>query len=875
MSRIVSVNQIVPVTESICAALDSKAAGLCMIVSHWSGESEDNFIDDLSVGLANGQFAWDFVKEEVMNLFRQFHETGRFVRSLNATFLVLIPKKGGTEDLKDLKDFRPISLVGGLYIWLAKVLANRLKGVLAKVISLSQMLFVEGRQIMDVVLITNEAIDSILKSNNGAILCKLDIEKAYDHVDWSFLLAVLGKMGFGGRWCSWIKWCLSTVSFLVLVNGSPTGFFQGSRGLRKGDPHSPYLFIIVMEAFSCLMKRAVAGAKEDQLTHLCWLLMWFEALSGLKVNMDESELIPVGMPLGAPFKSIGVWDGIEERFRKRLAIWKRQYISKGGMITLIRSGSLEQKPHIVRWPIVCENKSKGGLGVKSLGLFNKALLGKWSWRFANEKKALWNQVIRKKYGKEIGGWRSCEIREVYGVGLWKAINKVGQLVTPFFGFEVGDGKNVRFWKDKWCGTSPLSETFPSLFALATSKEAWVNEVWTAASDRRGSWTPTFNRLFNDWEMEEVGRLLCYLEGKMVRVDEEDRVSWVNSKDEIGCKRGVGFWQIGVFFVKSVRSRLTTFSFIAKNKGGVDFVPLFRWSFLGFFAFGEGNSHRLERLLCGQEKEGGMAFGAVMLVLVPCIILLLVKNLASKAALDSKAAGLCVLVSHWSGELEDNFIDDLSVGLASGQDFPLETEQNIYSLPTIESSVVENYPFRKVHEHKKKSLGSGGIALMVGGGILYGLLPSFLVIQRSSIAAEERPQSLALDPTLRFMSRRIPTACHVKFKKISLKNVPPRNQNPNKCKMYTMVEVQLARNNNHLLWRLTILAQRLNPFELPLKLQDWTKMVPFAEASSLSIIISYNEENLLGEGFLGSVYKAKFPNGQVLPELHMHLQASST
>ena len=109
-----------------------------------------------------------------MGFFKDFSERGRFVRSLNTTFLVLVPKKGGADDLRD---FRPISLVGGLYKLLAKVLANRLKKVMGKVVSSTQNAFFEGRQILDVALIANEAIDSLLKRNESGVLCKLDLEK--------------------------------------------------------------------------------------------------------------------------------------------------------------------------------------------------------------------------------------------------------------------------------------------------------------------------------------------------------------------------------------------------------------------------------------------------------------------------------------------------------------------------------------------------------------------------------------------------------------------------------------------------------------------------------------------------------------------------
>jgi hypothetical protein len=191
-----------------------------------------------------------------MRFTSQFHRNGKLAKGLNSTFIALIPK---VESPQRLNEFRPISLVGSLYKIVAKLLANRLRLVIGSVISEAQTAFVRDRQILDGILIANEVVDEARKYKKELLLFKVYFEKAYDSVDWGYLDAVLGKMEFPPLWRKWMRECVCTAKASVLVNDSPTDEFPLERGLRQGDPLSPFLFLLAAEGLNVMMRAMVAG----------------------------------------------------------------------------------------------------------------------------------------------------------------------------------------------------------------------------------------------------------------------------------------------------------------------------------------------------------------------------------------------------------------------------------------------------------------------------------------------------------------------------------------------------------------------------------------------------------------------------------------
>ena len=190
---------------------------------------------------------WSLVGSDVTTSILYYLNSGSLPTPLNHTFITLIPK---TKNPERVTEFRPISLCNVLYKIFSKVLTNRLKRVLPHLISEHQSAFIKGRLITDNIMVAFETLHYMKNHNsgkNGFMALKLDMSKAYDRVEWSFLRQVMNRMGFNEKWVELVMECVSTVSYSLLINGDPMGNIKPSRGIRQGDPLSPYLFLLCSE----------------------------------------------------------------------------------------------------------------------------------------------------------------------------------------------------------------------------------------------------------------------------------------------------------------------------------------------------------------------------------------------------------------------------------------------------------------------------------------------------------------------------------------------------------------------------------------------------------------------------------------------------
>lgn len=212
------------------------------------------------------QKCWPIVKSDVVSIVQQFFGTGCLNAQLQNTNIALIPKKPSPEFMTDIQ---PISLCNVLYKVISKVLANRLKMVIDSLISEAQSAFIPGRLITDNIMIAFEIMHFMKRKTQGKegwMALKLDMSKAYDRVEWSYMEAMLLRMGFDNHVVHLFMSCLNSVKYSIAHAGRNFGLIIPERGLRQGDPLSSYLFLICMEGLSSLLqdferKRLIAGIK--------------------------------------------------------------------------------------------------------------------------------------------------------------------------------------------------------------------------------------------------------------------------------------------------------------------------------------------------------------------------------------------------------------------------------------------------------------------------------------------------------------------------------------------------------------------------------------------------------------------------------------
>uniref|UniRef100_A0A8I6X3U8 Reverse transcriptase domain-containing protein n=1 Tax=Hordeum vulgare subsp. vulgare TaxID=112509 RepID=A0A8I6X3U8_HORVV len=309
---------------------------------------------------------------------------------INYGVISLIPKVVGSSDIRQ---FCPIAVINVLAWIFVKVCATRLSPVAEHIAHPLQSAFLKGTRIHDGILALHEIVHEVASKGLKGIFLKVDFQKTYDNLDWSFLRLVMQRCGFDERWCSWVMQLVGSGSTAINVNGDVGSFFHASRGVKQGDPISPVLFNLAVDALVGILDKArlaghlkgvadhlipgggvthlqyaddttlmVAGSDRG-IAHLKFLLLRFEEMLGLKINFDKREVVvlgfseeeqhriadnlnfrlasfPVsylGMPLAESRILVSGFDPLVSQVASRAEPWCGRFTSKGSKTIIIGS----------------------------------------------------------------------------------------------------------------------------------------------------------------------------------------------------------------------------------------------------------------------------------------------------------------------------------------------------------------------------------------------------------------------------------------------------------------------------------------------------------------------------------------------------------
>jgi ribonuclease HI len=353
------------------------------------------------------QTYWEIIHLDVVSAVSEFFSTGCFMPNFNANALILIPKNSNADTIEQ---FRPIALANFKFKIISKVLADRLAQIMPSFISKEQRGFIHGRNIKDCLCLASEAANLLhSKSFGGNLALQIDVTKAFDTLDWKFLLKVLRSFGFCDKFCNWIESILNSATLSISINGKMHGYFNCKRGVRQGDPLSPLLFCIAEEVLSRQLSKLVAdgnlhlikgtrlvnipshclyaddimvycNGRHSNLAALKHLFSRYALASGQVVNARKSTIFAggisnarlqqisqfIGFNIGSfPFTYLGIpifkgkpkkayLQPIADKIKAKLSAWKASLLSIAGRIQLVKSvihSMLVYSISIYAWPV--------------------------------------------------------------------------------------------------------------------------------------------------------------------------------------------------------------------------------------------------------------------------------------------------------------------------------------------------------------------------------------------------------------------------------------------------------------------------------------------------------------------------------------------